>query len=369
MAPALASSTSAGAACSPESSRAGAAGPRRRPAGRGGRPRDRALLLRGRRGRRGAVPRRLRRARSCVDGRLDLWSAAEQAFARPAASRSSAPTSAPLPPGALLLAPARRRPHRPAGGHWPISAETVRANYERIRGELGPEVTIVAATKYVARRGPGRAGRGRDRGRRREPGPGPRGEARALRRRPSAGTSSAISRAERPTTVNELCELCHSLSSESAARRLEIPALVEVNLSGEESKSGIPERGLEEFLAPLREHAGPDDDAAARPATPKRRGRTSAACASWPSATACASCRWGRARTTAWPPTKARRWCGWAPCSTGVNIPEPWDLQTSGTARSSTSGSPRRRTTGTRTATSPRRTSSAPTASARTSAA
>jgi len=49
-------------------------------------------------------------------------------------------------------------------------------------------------------------------------------------------------------TVNELCELCHSLASESAARRLTIPALVEVNLSGEESKSGIPERELEEFL-------------------------------------------------------------------------------------------------------------------------
>ena len=30
-----------------------------------------------------------------------------------------------------------------------LSAETVRANLERIRGELGPEVTIVAATKYV----------------------------------------------------------------------------------------------------------------------------------------------------------------------------------------------------------------------------
>ena len=50
-------------------------------------------------------------------------------------------------------------------------------------------------------------------------------------------------------TVNELCELCHSLSSESAARRLTIPALVEVNLSGEESKSGVPESELEEFLA------------------------------------------------------------------------------------------------------------------------
>jgi uncharacterized pyridoxal phosphate-containing UPF0001 family protein len=50
-------------------------------------------------------------------------------------------------------------------------------------------------------------------------------------------------------TVNELCELCHSLASDSAARRLEIPALVEVNLSGEESKSGVPETGLEDFLA------------------------------------------------------------------------------------------------------------------------
>jgi len=44
-------------------------------------------------------------------------------------------------------------------------------------------------------------------------------------------------------TVSELCELVHSLDSESAARRLTIPALVEVNLSGEETKSGVaPER-------------------------------------------------------------------------------------------------------------------------------
>ncbi len=48
--------------------------------------------------------------------------------------------------------------------------------------------------------------------------------------------------------VNRLCELCHSLSSESAARRLEIPALVEVNLSGEKTKSGVTEAELESFL-------------------------------------------------------------------------------------------------------------------------
>ena len=39
--------------------------------------------------------------------------------------------------------------------------------------------------------------------------------------------------------VSELCELCHSLASESAARKLTIPALVEVNLSGEPTKSGV----------------------------------------------------------------------------------------------------------------------------------
>jgi uncharacterized pyridoxal phosphate-containing UPF0001 family protein len=49
-------------------------------------------------------------------------------------------------------------------------------------------------------------------------------------------------------TVNAICELVHSLDSESAARRLEIPALVQVNLAGEESKSGIPPDELEAFL-------------------------------------------------------------------------------------------------------------------------
>ena len=39
--------------------------------------------------------------------------------------------------------------------------------------------------------------------------------------------------------VSAICELCHSLSSESAARKLTIPALVEVNLSGEPTKSGV----------------------------------------------------------------------------------------------------------------------------------
>ena len=40
--------------------------------------------------------------------------------------------------------------------------------------------------------------------------------------------------------VNGICDLVHSLSSESAAQRLTIPALLEVNLAGEATKSGIP---------------------------------------------------------------------------------------------------------------------------------
>jgi PLP dependent protein len=49
-------------------------------------------------------------------------------------------------------------------------------------------------------------------------------------------------------TVNAICELVHSLDSESAAKRLEVPALVQINLAAEESKSGIAPEELEAFL-------------------------------------------------------------------------------------------------------------------------
>ena len=128
-----------------------------------------------------------------------------------------------------------------------LSPDTIRANYERIRGELGPEVTIVAATKYVA---------AEDLGALAEAGIEVVGENRAQ----DLAAKHALHgdgfrwhfighlQSRKAAVVNELCELCHSLSSESAAKRLTIPALVEVNLSGEDSKSGIPEAELEEFL-------------------------------------------------------------------------------------------------------------------------
>ena len=127
----------------------------------------------------------------------------------------------------------------------PSSAETIRANYERIKAELGPEVTIVAATKYVDDLSPLV-----------EAGIEVVGENRAQDLEAKHAGFGNVFRwhfighlqSRKAKTVNELCELCHALASESAARRLEIPALVEVNLSGEESKSGIPEGELEAFL-------------------------------------------------------------------------------------------------------------------------
>jgi PLP dependent protein len=128
-----------------------------------------------------------------------------------------------------------------------LSADRVRANYERIRGELGPEVAIVAATKYVSKD---------ELGALEEAGIEVVGENRAQdleakhERYGDAFRWHFIGhlQSRKAKTVNELCELCHSLASESAAKRLTIPALVEVNLSGEPTKSGIPEAELEEFL-------------------------------------------------------------------------------------------------------------------------
>jgi uncharacterized pyridoxal phosphate-containing UPF0001 family protein len=128
-----------------------------------------------------------------------------------------------------------------------MSPDIVRENYQRIRSELGPEVTIVAATKYVDVE---------DLSALAEAGIEIVGENRAQDLEAKHARHGDAFRwhfighlqSRKAKVVNELCELCHSLASESAARRLTIPALVEVNLSGEESKSGIPESDLEDFL-------------------------------------------------------------------------------------------------------------------------
>jgi uncharacterized pyridoxal phosphate-containing UPF0001 family protein len=136
-----------------------------------------------------------------------------------------------------------------------VSAEAVRSNYERIRGELGPGVTIVAATKYLSVDELAALA---------EAGVQVVGENKAQDLAAKHARYGEAFRwhfighlqSRKAKTVNELCELCHSLSSESAAKRLEIPALVEVNLSGEETKSGVPEAGLERFLESYGEVRG-----------------------------------------------------------------------------------------------------------------
>lgn len=48
--------------------------------------------------------------------------------------------------------------------------------------------------------------------------------------------------------VNRTCELVHSLDSLSAAKRLEVPALVQVNLAGEASKAGVAPSEIADYL-------------------------------------------------------------------------------------------------------------------------
>jgi uncharacterized pyridoxal phosphate-containing UPF0001 family protein len=126
------------------------------------------------------------------------------------------------------------------------SPEAVRAALARIRAEVGPGVTVVAATKYVAVEEMAVLV---------EAGVEVVGENRAQDlERKHAEYGDAFRwhfighlQSNKVKAVNRICELCHSLASESAARRLEIPALVEVNLSGEPTKSGV----APEEIAPL----------------------------------------------------------------------------------------------------------------------
>jgi PLP dependent protein len=119
-----------------------------------------------------------------------------------------------------------------------MSPAEIRKRYERIREEVGPDITVVAATKYVSLE---------DLAALAEAGVEVLGENRAQdlaakhERYGDAFRWHFIGhlQSRKAPLVSELCELCHSLASESAARKLTIPALVEVNLSGEATKSGV----------------------------------------------------------------------------------------------------------------------------------
>ena len=137
-----------------------------------------------------------------------------------------------------------------------LSVDTVRANHARIREEVGPGVTVVVATKYVSADELETLA---------EAGVEVLGENRLQDLEAKHARYGNRFRwhfighlqSRKAKDVSQLCELCHSLASLSAARRLTIPSLVEVNLSGEETKSGIAPDELPGFLAEARE-AGVD---------------------------------------------------------------------------------------------------------------
>jgi len=119
-----------------------------------------------------------------------------------------------------------------------VNAVSLRERYQRLRDEAGPDVTVVVATKYVTLD---------DLAVLAEAGVEVVGENRAQDLNEKHARYGDAFRwhfighlqSNKVKVVNGICELVHSLDSESAARRLTVPALLEVNLSGESTKSGV----------------------------------------------------------------------------------------------------------------------------------
>jgi len=128
------------------------------------------------------------------------------------------------------------------------SAHQIAERYARVREEVGPQVTVVVATKYVTVDELGVLA---------DAGVEVVGENRAqdLERKHERYRDAfrwhfiGHLQSNKVKVVNELCELVHSLGSDSAARRLVVPALLEVNLSGESSKSGVAPEEIGDYVA------------------------------------------------------------------------------------------------------------------------
>jgi pyridoxal phosphate enzyme (YggS family) len=128
-----------------------------------------------------------------------------------------------------------------------LSPDEIRSRFEQVQAEVGPSVTIVAATKYVALA---------DMALLIEAGIAVVGENRAQDLEAKhAEYGDAFTwhfighlQSNKVKVLNRVCELVHSLDSHSAAARLEIPALVQVNLAGEASKSGVDPSEIAGFL-------------------------------------------------------------------------------------------------------------------------
>jgi len=127
-----------------------------------------------------------------------------------------------------------------------VNADAVRRAYDAVCAEAGPGVAVVAATKYVA---------AEDLHVLAEAGVAIAGENRAqdLQRKhtlhPDVFRWHFIGalQSNKARIVNEICELVHAVDTDSAARRLTVPWLLEVNLAGEQSKSGVSESEIEGY--------------------------------------------------------------------------------------------------------------------------
>jgi uncharacterized pyridoxal phosphate-containing UPF0001 family protein len=128
------------------------------------------------------------------------------------------------------------------------SVSDIAERYVRVRDDVGPDVTVVVATKYVT---------AEDMSALAEAGVDVVGENRAqdLERKHAlygdAFTWHFIGhlQSNKVKVVNRLCALVHSVGSDSAAQRVTVPALLEVNLSGEGTKSGIEPEEIGDFVA------------------------------------------------------------------------------------------------------------------------
>jgi pyridoxal phosphate enzyme (YggS family) len=128
-----------------------------------------------------------------------------------------------------------------------MSENAIREAYEAVRAEAGSGVTVVAATKYIAPPAMGQLA---------DAGIEIVGENRVQdmqQKHELVGDRFrwhfiGALQSNKARVVNEMCDLVHAVDTDSAARRLTIPWLLEVNLAGEASKSGVSEDAIESYL-------------------------------------------------------------------------------------------------------------------------
>ena len=128
-----------------------------------------------------------------------------------------------------------------------LSPTEIRERYERVQAQVGAGVTVVAATKYVSLDEMGALA---------DAGIEVVGENRVQDLEAKHATYGSAFRwhfigrlqSNKVKVVNGLCELVHSLDSHSAAERLEVPALLQVNLAGEATKGGVPPDEVADYL-------------------------------------------------------------------------------------------------------------------------